>query len=412
MEIPGYYYDESKKKYFKITKNDVGPSKYSLASIKEKQNEAERSRKRVKLQNNFISQVPFMHYEGLKIGSRLDLLSSNQTLFNFQGYLIKKLENKGSMKTRGRLNSDTFKKVFCKGQKLLVSSLNNMYEIDFTTFSLDTSQELFPMLKVHRVDKVASILRDLTVIDVSYSQPILRTWFGNGQNEPSEVELSVQDFNYNIVSRANVQSSKYESFNNLVYNHNSESIVVCGSKNVLRYNAQLLNQSRQIIYQGADVLSIDSKDRNIYFLGLRNGQTVIVDDRLDNKSSKQRHNTSRKGSSVINIKSVHGNRVLCSFLGSKLRLFDIRMGFKNSLMDYRTAKDIEDVFGERVEIIDNDLIKIQNPSLCEFFKLSNPNPLKTVEYGFNDRVVDSCFNNEKQFYRLITTDGKNIRFYD
>lgn len=411
MEIPGYYFDETKKKYFKITHNDGGfsASKYSSSSIKKENEKNERSRKRAKFETKPTNKVPFTSKEAQHIQSMISSRPIDQIRARIQEFEITKLRFEGSMKTRGRLNSDSLKKITCDGQSMILSSLNNIYEIPLESLEFNSTQELFPMLKLHRVDKVTSLLRDLTIVENNETRPIIRTWFGGSPDEPSEVELSTEV--PHMTTRSHVQSPKNESFNKSIYNYHSDSILICGSKSVLKYSSNLFGSNRQVIYKGSDVLSIDSKEKNIYVLGTRNGQAIVVDDRLDYRRFSQGTDNRRGNSPLINIKCLSADRVLCSYLGSKLKLFDIRMGFKNPLVDYNTAKSVQNAFGEQLEMIDDRIARLQNQSLCEFFNITNPVPLKTIEFGSDEQAIDSCSSLKGSAQRLLTTDGKNIGFY-
>lgn len=407
MEIPGYYFDKSKKKYFKIQHNSTEGGKYTSSSVKQEQRDAQISRKRAKIVKRFINQTPFILSEGGIIGSRIYDASIGTSRVTLQSYRFRNLQFEGLMKTRGRLNFDSFRKIVCDEQRLLLSSLNNIYQIPVESLCYRKDQEIFPMLKIHRIDKTSSILRNFTILQDLPNKPMIRTWFGIG-SEPSEVELSIEDVSSNIVTKSKVTGSRNESFNNSIYNEQSKNIVVCGSKNVRKFDKDLSKGGA--IFSGADALSIESKNKNIYLLGLRNGQTLIIDDRLNNRASGR--NSNKKENSVINVKTIPGERVVCSFLGSKVKLYDIRMGFNACLVDYSTDKNVEDIFGERLEIVDESYLMLQNSSICEFFDVTKPNPLKSLRFREGNRLMDSCFvPSRKQMENFIVTDGENIGFY-
>lgn len=408
MEIPGYYYDESKRKYFKITKNAGASSKYSSEAIKKERKEDERSKKRARIGNNSPNKVPFINLEGSIISNRTNQFNTADVRLKIQEYKISRLQLEGFMKTRANLNSDVFKRISCNDKTMVLSSLNNVYQIPLETLQFNTNEDLFPLLKVHRVDKVHSILRNMITIKAPM-KPLIRAWFG-AMNEPSEIELTIEASDLTTITKSKVLSSKFESFNNSIYNEKNNSIVICGNKNVSRFDATLTSPDirRDIIFQGADVLAIDSIDENTYHLGLRNGKSGIVDDRVHSKDS---HNIKKcMDSSIINIKGLEGHRVLCSSLGSKIKLFDTRIGFNKSLIDYQSTKDVGDVFGERLEIIEGNMVMVQNKSLCEFFNYNIPTPIKTMDFGNNERITDICFYPGARDDQFYVTNGKEIGF--
>lgn len=407
MEIPGYYFDKSKKKYFKIQQNSSGKGKYTSSNLKQEERDAEIFRKRAKIVKRSTNETPFILLEGSIAGSKMYGTNIGTSRMTVQRYKFRNIQFDGSLMTRGRLNFDHFKKIVCDENRILLSSLNNIYQVSMNRLLYKKDHDIYPLLKLHRIDKTSSILRNFIIIKDIPEKPMIRTWFGIG-SEPSEMELTIEDSSSNIVTRGRVTGSKNEAFNNSTYNAESKNIVVCGSRTVRKFEQDLSKGG--VIFSGSDALSIESKNKNTYLLGLRNGQTLIIDDRLNNRAPFR--NDNKKENPVINVKSIIGERVVCSYLGSKVKLYDIRMGFNTCIVDYSTDKNVEDVFGERFELIDNHYIMLQNSSICEFFEITNPNPLKSLRFNVNDKIVDSCFVPSKsEIDQYITTDGESIGFY-
>ncbi|CCH40776.1 hypothetical protein BN7_310 [Wickerhamomyces ciferrii] len=434
MEIPGFYYDETKRKYFKITSNTTVSHKYNSNVIKQEKRENERAIKRAKLEDRqSISSNPRFK---LKLYSNLDLklngFDLNRRKFEIEKYCLQNIEKRNCTTTRvGGYHSDKIEKIiyddlnkwfsFSSNKSIYEVKLNEMVNKDGDEFL--NYKPIIPILKTTRNDKKDSILRDFNNFKQSdNTSTLIKTWQGVG-NEPSEVEISTK-INQTTFKSYSIKKSNRESFNTSFYNNLNNNLIICGSKHCFKQSMCDLSKQDEVIFKGLDVLTADYKTSNVYLLGTRSGQALVIDDRMNNKNihkiKKQQQNSGN--GSVINIKKINGDRVLCSFLGSKLKLFDIRLGFKNSIVDYNSTKTVEDVFGETLGMINDTNFIVQTKSSFEIFDIMNPYPIKSLNISrredtdtrMNNNVIDSCVftdHHSKINNGIIMTNGEDFDIY-
>jgi WD40 repeat protein len=373
-EIPGFYFDPEKNRYFKVEKNSAPSShRYHADTIKSQESHKERLIKKLKRDKIELERLPKIYYDCLSVQNRLTFRTSHEVAQKARRYMAENITMEGNVTFPSagplkRIASFHF-------DKFLVSDLVNIYlleEVDLLN-SREYNKDAVPKVLVNRMDKSTSVLRTFNTF--SEGTLSMRTWFGS-LDEPSEIELSSYEQNGSYIGSERIVDPK-RSFNTSLLNPITGDMVTCcngaiTTTNITRVSSRNMNSMKV----RGDALSIDRDGKDNYYIGFRNGDLKIWDSRDRLQNSKTFRVPDMR--SIINLNKVSEYEVICSSLGSKLKLYDIRMGMKIASRSYHTSKYVVNAFGENMQMISGTEFLLQSKNLVELFDISSENPLKVM----------------------------------
>lgn len=394
-EIPGFFFDPVKNRYFKVESSSTASHAYNAATIKSKQQDEDQRRKRLKRGKEQLEKLPPIHDAHLTVRNRLQFQSRGEMLKKLRRYSLETMTLKDNIE---HPTSTQLKKLGpFTGDSFVASDVVNIYQYR-------ASGEC--KLLLNRIDKNTSVLRSFETSDTS---PLtVRTWMGS-LDEPSEIEITTYDDDGEIKESELIINPK-ESFNSSVYNAKADCLVACCSRGIIKYDLDVgtLLKSTTVKLQG-DALSVDFRDRNVYCVGFRNGGLRVLDSRATFNGNMAFSACQTK--SVINLKCQGDYSVICSSIGPELKLFDLRMGMNEPSRTFHYNKMVVNPFGENMDTVSNKEFLLQSKNLLEIFNIAEEEPVKVItDYDRKGEAISSA----KWIDRagpLLTLSPKGIQRY-
>lgn len=402
MDIPGFYYDAEKKKYFKIVSNsNNSDSKYSSSSLKHKRDEIELKQKisKLKIQQSKKSILPFDYILGLNSKFKFNTIDSK--ISNYYNYRLSNLEfNHDSIELNSNVHQTSLsvppiKKILKNNNDLIICRDSYTHIYDFSEIKKYNKIDSYIDFFEDNLDN--SILRNVEVLN---NDLLIKTFCGL-LNKPSIVK---------IFEGSDLKFSSY--FDNQLINNSKLidlRILTCGDKflHVIDLNRYDVIDS---IKSKGDSLCFDFNKNlnnnfpNEIYLGYRNSVIKIWDTRI----KKFSHNSKLNNNSIININKINQYDLIISTIGNlhsnSLNLFDIRMNFRKPKLKYETNKIISNIFDEELILNNNEFFTLQNSNLIEIFDINKNLPVKTIS-KFN------LSNDKNSKFSGIYFDNLNLELY-
>ncbi|CDR36779.1 CYFA0S01e04412g1_1 [Cyberlindnera fabianii] len=400
--IPGFYYDPDKKKYFKIEKNTASKHQYSDTTINARKAEEQREAKRARLRQREAETQP-QYPAFLNIMGKLHQRSYGEVMDSIDHQRLASL--KPHKVLRYNLSTTLTKAHTYNDNQLLLSDLNNVYSFDKNAAHAhdETEPNVMPTLIWNRVNKSTSILRKMVLID---NRIVTRTWFGS-MDEPSEVEMLTLNDDMEVVAHYSVAGKKRQTYNTSVYNEKTSIMTMCSPKCISTFDVQ--RPFKSDIAVDGDPLSISQRDEWVSYVGFRSGDIRVWDKR--DKFQRARKFRPPALKSIINLELTNPDRLLCSSIGSRIQLFDVRSGFETAFQDFYSMKNVVNVFGETLEpSIDGHFI-VQTKNLIEIFSEKCYDPARILSgEGSSDRYILGA-SWDKKNDELISLSRDSVELY-
>ncbi|KAH3667931.1 hypothetical protein WICMUC_005144 [Wickerhamomyces mucosus] len=346
MEIPGYYFDSIKRKYFKIDSSNTNYNKDNLRNLKFKDQQLQ---KKLKL----LYKIKDNNLEILSIKNKFNnRLNSNFNLINYQ------LQNYKLVNTQNFYNRN-LQKIISKDNSIYLSNNSEIFELN-SNLNLIYSSSINNDL----------ILRNFDKLDKFF----VKIWYGLNQ------ELGKLDIiNSNQLIKS-FHSNRYENYNNF-HIDNQNQIIIVGNKGL---NFIDFTKDNLIKFKTDDILSITGDNQKDLYLGFRNGLLS----QFDYRSFKLNKLSINFKSAIINLQDLNLNEILISSIDGELSKFDKRY-FKKPLIKFNSLLKINDIFANNLTL-NKDIIILQNNQMVEIFNINNSIPLKIIESDnvkFNSHVL-------------------------
>ncbi|KAH3687340.1 hypothetical protein WICPIJ_001684 [Wickerhamomyces pijperi] len=427
IDIPGFYFDPVKKKYFKITNQTVSaaqqntgtPSsssttassnRYSINLLRISDSERKKRERtadvssKIKLQNRT--------YEAGIIGIGKFVNTPQYDISNdISDYKLRRLQKSSTGQLFGlSLSGKPQLLTSVKDQQdLYLSSLNNVYKLN--------SQSGTEQLIHHRSDKTRhSTLREFHIS--SDSQLVIRQWFQD--NDKSEVEI----VNTCTHTQSQIFSEAREWFNSMFVDECNQHLYTVGNSSVRLYDLNNILKPHSKVLSKNDVLCIGrskqqqrgTKDQVL--LGTRNGLLQKVDFKsgkllnlnyqLQKQTAKKKTSTSR---SIISIQHISQNEFVLSTLGGTLVRFDER-NLIEPIFTYETLKDSQNVFSNELSFHNERYMVLNNTNNVEIFNVYHPTPLINIELPptENKPVTNIILDNNNELV-FFTNNKDNQNHY-
>lgn len=403
-EIPGFFFDPVKKRYFKVERNSTNAShNYTSECIKANEVMHERKRKKVSKEKLLLEKLPIIHYDYLSVTNRLSFQCKDQSRKKMRRFAFDDL----AMDFDIPHQAATDLKQICpfSDQSFLVSDLVNLYQ--YESVESCYRNDYSPRLLLSRIDKNTSLLR---TFDTSNALPLtVRTWLGS-LDEPSEIELSLFNDIGELIDSERIINPKV-SFNTSLYNQVSQNIMVCCNNNLIKYDIEKTSlQTTLIARVEGDALAIDMKDPHTNYVGFRNGEFRIWDSRSKIKEKQTFKSNPMK--SIINLKCSGEFGVICSSIGSNVKLFDLRMGMQKVDRSFNSTKNIHNAFGESIGMISSNEFLLQSKNLVEIYNIGESDPIKIISDLERDGEPISAARWLENHDTLLTLSPRGIQHYN
>lgn len=418
VEIPGFYFDTAKNKYFKIetTSNSSSSSisKYNSENIKRQKagKQHDRLKRKIKSSSNNNKNLPSLNdLIGFKskvlrrhIYESRDLIST----YKFKSFNFCK-----SFKF-SELIDEPVEKILDFDNKLYLSSTRKLYSIDafnsndklLVNDNSRNSNDLFYSLDLKLLYQDYNLSHFSKIRNIHFlenSKLFIRTIFGDNKDR-SQVQILKLDQENNLMHENTNFYSKItqEFFNNSYLNSDNNCLLICSNKNLINYDILKSKSINQM--KSKEIISVERiRENSCYLTGLRNGDLNLIDDRLKNRINLANSNNkcNEKKKSIINIKNLNNNKVLISTIGgntdneSNLKIFDIRTKFDLNLIEFHSSKFTENCFNEKISLLNNNNFIIKFNKDIEIFNIDNKLPINKI--NFKNNINDfyySTFNEE------------------
>ena len=405
LQIPGFFFDPVKKRYFKVDTTSTLSHQYTDTNIKAQEEEQARKKKRLTQEQRTTMSFPKIYYDHLDVSNRLNFRKRTQAEKTIRRHLFDTIKVTNSIQTP---SSVQLKSINSFGtNNFIVSDLVNIHLYAGGHNDSNTCPESNPKLMLSRYDKNTSLLRSF---DTFESSPlVIRTWLGSF-DEPSEVEISSFTTDGELVGSKEIFSPR-DSFNKSLYNTSTENLIICCNKSLKLYNMRDSTINSDSVRFKGDALTIDNKDQFVHYVGFRNGDVRIWDLRSSQSKLISPFESSQVRS-VINLKKAGEYGVICSSIGSNIKLLDLRMGKSPVRRSYRSNKNVYNVFGENMEMITDSEFFVQSKNLIEVFNVSDEEPMKVITEFEREGEPISFAKWMENYKSLYTLSNSGIQCYN
>lgn len=358
-QIPGFYYDEVKRRYFRIAHAASG-GQYTLSSISKRRRteklvaEEEKlastrakqvgTRKRLHLPN--VQALVMSQELGSHRSSRQEMVQSG--LFRNIPSRARLLEMAGQ---RAKIAYDSRSQTMYFASSRFVSS--HCMARDAHQPIQSFAQQIYPLTPVAPLRSCASSLSFEPETGI-----LLGTSVGEG-NRPAELFLKTDHGSRIATVDGTLWCSALRS--------GQSQFAVAGST-VLLYDCNTGDTSRQVVRINGktDVMSMEFLDTHVLALGCRNGALQLFDVRTagDRPKTMSRftHN-SPKGLGISRVKALSRDQILISGLQSSLCLYDMRfMKEDRPLVVYRGHRNEYNLNINSLEVYNDMIVAAQESS--------------------------------------------------
>lgn len=431
IQIPGFFYDPVKKKYFKITNQRVSAAQssrtetthtasssavssinnYSINSIRSSQKDITRNKRKQVIQETINSKLT--NYETKLLGVHNLIYPTYDLRNELSDYKIRKLQRDGSLDHITLSLNDKPRLISpapYNEQIIYVSTLNNIHKI---TDRGHLSEQLIH----HRTDK--SIHSTLRGFQVSNNEELtVRQWLED--NDKSEVEI----LNLANGTQSRIFSEDREWFNSMLLDeeNNNNKLLTAGNNSLNIYDLQRHNKGTRIKSKN-DITCLERSCKSVpnsFMIGTRNGQLQRADLRtgsLQNLSyqltnHKRDTSSKNKARSITNVKAAGLNELIVSTLGDTLVKFDQR-NLSQPVISFNSLKNTHDIFNESLSL-HNDRYLVSANNSCgtiEIFNVYEQISLINIDTSkyckeltnpfFNSKDELVCFNRDtSQMYKF------------
>ncbi|CAG8543109.1 4717_t:CDS:10 [Acaulospora morrowiae] len=331
MEIPGFYYDSEKNRYFKILPNKTFGSDHphSISAIKEK--------KMTKEVEKSWAHRNYNRFDYL-LSKEVNPFKSHRRIQNETGeFIVNLYHHVGSLETSYVKHRVTYFLIHPLVNDIYYGNVQGLVGLLRYRADKDSCSELFKLSSGYCTSEISSM--DLTK-DNLLSVTSLGGDLGPGVLCIFKIPADYNQFClaepvFEYVSKTTLWTSTFSQV--------TPSTAVGSSNNVTIVQNYSGHKTMERVYRtNSDVFALDF-DRNqaskyfkpsVVYAGCRDGQIRIFDIRSNINRSAGESPRIRQSSPVCNLKSIHSCHVLCDGMNGSLSLWDIRCMKKDPVMEY------------------------------------------------------------------------------
>ncbi|ORX76737.1 WD40 repeat-like protein [Anaeromyces robustus] len=358
LNIPGYYYDKEKKKYFKIQKNGLSTSNYSQSlvtqKIKEEKNKQQQDLEKIKIKihnkDNNIRALLLNRELGTIIGEN-----------NIEKYIYNKLFSNIKCKRTTRHQEISHISLSSSGKIIALGHINGYASIKVQGNN-NNENSLYSCAKIAS-SKVSSI-KVYENDNINYH--IFATSLG-GEAEPGTLNIYKYNINnhndefipvFSLVKKVTYKNSTIQCCS---ISNSLESFITLGDRFNALIHSNINSICSDIKYNTismptkTDILVQKSTNNHLLYNGCRNGSIEIID--LQNLKLNTSKNFIKHKSSVCDIQQINDNLFISNSMDGKIYIWDIRGGTTtiNSKFDHNKNWIVQELYGNINEYLKNNI---------------------------------------------------------
>ncbi|ORY42416.1 hypothetical protein LY90DRAFT_671895, partial [Neocallimastix californiae] len=338
LNIPGYYYDKEKKKYFKIQKNGVSTSSYSQSSVKEKEKEEksklQQDMESLKIKNNTKNN----NIRTLMLNRELGNLTGNN---NIEKYIYNNLFSNIKCQQTTRHREISHMSLSTSGKVIALGHVNGYASIKVRGH-INNENSIYSCASV-----ASSAVSSIKVFENdNYNYHIFASSLG-GEAEPGTVSI----YKY-ILNNANEDSIPLLSLIQKVVYKNS-TIQCCSISDSLDSYITIADRCNALIHPNinsicsgikhhkvsmptkTDIMIQKNTTNNLSYNGCRNGSIEVID--LQNLKLNTSKNFVQHSSCVCDIQQVNDTLFVSSSMDGGIYIWDIRGGTSSTSSSLSTS---------------------------------------------------------------------------
>lgn len=361
LNIPGYYYDKEKKKYFKVQKNGLSTSEYSQSSVaqkaKEEKSKLQQDMEKLRIKNNNKNN----NIRDFIVNREMGILTKTK---NIEGYIYNKLFSniKCRQTTRHREISNIS---LSQSSRVIALGHVNGY-VSIKVRDIHNESSFFSCLKIAN--------SNISSIDVFEDNSSTYHLFGTslgGEAEPGTLNI------YKYTLRYHDEEVFPELLLVKKVTYNNSTIHCCSISNSLESYITLADRFNALIHPNinsicsnikhstvsmpakTDILIQNNTKNHLLYNGCRNGHIEVID--LQNLKLNTHKNFVKHSSSVCDIQQINNSLYISNSMNGEIFIWDVRGG-TSSINDHTTNKKnpnhhwvIQELNGNHNEYLKNNI---------------------------------------------------------